>query len=286
MFKSIKFSIMSKEFILKVLTTFLAIFGAITALLKPLSTYFPQYTSLGFTGMGYQLGISILIAIIVNFPRWKFSYNLSAPNSKVSIKIGDLLEEKGHLVIGINDVFDTEIGEVIKENSIQGQFLSRIYNSNQALLDKDIEDALSSRNISPIIDMDKIRGKNSRYPIGTTISLGSGKNKYFLTAYSYMGKDLKAQSSIDNLWHSLNNLWEEIRVKGQGTKVSMGILGAGLARIPSARKDILIKLIILSFVAASKIEFITDELTIVIHESDLQYINMVELKNTLNKLCY
>ena len=56
---------------------------------------------------------------------------LSSPNSVVEIKLGDLFDESGHLVIGANHVFDTELGEVIKPSSVQGQFLTRIYGDDR-----------------------------------------------------------------------------------------------------------------------------------------------------------
>ncbi|HDR6956464.1 MULTISPECIES: macro domain-containing protein [Bacillus cereus group] len=286
MLKGIWYSIASKEFFLKVLTMFLTIFGGITVILKPLVNYFPNQVPLGLLGMGLQLTIALITSIIINFPTIGFTYKLTSPNTKVTIKIGDLIKEPGHLVIGMNDVFDTEIGDIIKGRSIQGQFLNQIYNSDQEQLDRLIENELKKLETEPEYDENKNKGKRYRYPIGTTVTIGNENAKYFLSAYSYMGNDLMAQSSLDNLWHSLNSLWQEIRVKGQGNKVSMGIIGSGLARIPSARKDILIKLIVLSFVFSSKEKYITDELVIVIHNTDLEYINMIELKNTLKKLCY
>lgn len=286
MIRGILYSLMSTEFFLKFLKGFLAIFGAITALLKPLNTYFPQHIPLGLKGVISHLLISIILSLIINFPKWKFSSKISSPNCKVTVKTGDLLKEKGNLVIGVNDVFDTEIGEVIKARSLQGQFLTQTYSSNQILLDQDIDNALKELNIVGTKDINKNRGKQNRYPIGTTVTLGTAEQRYFLSAYSYMGNDLVAKSSLDDLWHSLNCLWQEIRIKGQGNKVSMGVLGAGLARIPSARRDILIKLIVLSFVSSSKVEFIAEELIIVILPSELEYINMVELQNTVKKLCY
>jgi hypothetical protein len=282
MWQIIKFNFRTKEFYGSLIKKFLTVFGGITVILKPANTYFPQFVPNSFEGIIFQLVIALFVALIWAFPKGSFSIQLfSTNNSAVTIKVGDLFDGKGHLVIGINDVFDTEIGEIIKQNSVQGQFLTNIYQGNNERLDKDIDDKITEKNILPIsADLSKYKGKNKRYPIGTTIALGNGTQRYFLCAYSTMGSDLKAKSSINELWLSLNNIWKEVRLKGQGTKVSMPIVGSELARI-SADRNILIKLIIMSFVLHSKEEFICNELDIVIHKNDLKYINLVDIQNSL-----
>lgn len=243
--------ILSIEFVKKFIRTFLTIFGGVTVVVKPLSTYFPKFVPMGLLGFTTQIILSLLIAIIIVFPKSKFSCSLKSINSKVTIKMADLFEEEGHLVIGINDVFDTELGEVIKPGSIQGQFLTRKYHNDASRLDTDIETALEKLSLMPIRDTNKVRGKQLRYPIGTVATLGMGTQKYFLSAYSTMGPNLKAQATVDDIWNSLSNLWSEIRIHGQGTKVSMAVLGSDLART-SVTREILIKTIVLSFVVASK----------------------------------
>jgi hypothetical protein len=195
------------------------------------------------------------------------------------MKVGDLFQEDAHLVIGLNDVFDTEKGHIIKPASIQGQFLTRIYNDDRLRLDRDIEDAL--RGVSYVQDNQKTQGKNKRYPIGTVATLTVGAKKYFCLAYSRMGNDLRAQSDIKMLSTSLEMLWEEIRVKGQREKVAMAVLGSDLARVGTASHSNLIKLILSFFILASREKPITQELVIIIHQSNLEKVNLNELDDFL-----
>lgn len=111
---------------------------------------------------------------------------LSSPDSVIEIKIGDLFDEPEHLVIGANDVFDTErAGEVI-QSPAQGQFLTRIYNNDQARLDTDIDAALAPLHQQRTHAPAKIKGKTWRYPVGTALVLGAGDRRYFLSAYGFM----------------------------------------------------------------------------------------------------
>ena len=182
-------------------------------------------------------------------------------------------------MIGTNDVFDTEKGDIIRPSSIQGQFLTKIYNDDRLQLDRDIENAL--RSVSARQDNQKTQGKNKRYPIGTVATLTMGTKKYFCSAYCRMGNNLKAQSDIKKLSTSLEILWEEIRLKGQCEKVAMAVLGSDLARIGTASHSNLIKLIVSSFILASREKQITKELVIVIHQSNLEKVNMMELNEFL-----
>ena len=184
----------------------------------------------------------------------------------------------------MNDVFDTDIDlkrNIIKPTSIQGQFLTKVYNNNTLQLDNDIANALQGLTGNP--DNKKTIGKNIRYPIGTVVTLTVNTRKYFCSAYSHMGdnSNFKAQSSIKDLSTSLEMLWQEIGLKGSNERVVMAVLGSDLARIENAAHADLIQLIVSSFILASRVQSITKELAIIIHHSNLGKINMIKLDNFL-----
>lgn len=284
MWQIIKFNLSKREFYVSLIKKFLSVFGAITVILGPVVIYFPEFVPASLEGMLSHILIALGIAFIWAVPKSTYSVHLpSTNNCTITIKVDDLFHSKGHLVIGINDTFDTEIGELIKQKSVQGQFLSKVYHGDIQRLDRDIEEQLIKKKLQPTIDTSKNKGKNKRYPIGTTLSLGNGTERYFLSAYSYMGNDLKAKSSINDLWISLREIWNEVRLKGQGTKVSMPIVGSELARI-SADRSLLVKLIALSYVLNSKEEVICEELEIIIRKQDLKYINLIDIQNSLSSL--
>lgn len=210
---------------------------------------------------------------------------LSSPDSVVEIKIGDLFDEPGHLVIGANDVFDTELGEVIKPSSVQGQFLRRVYGGDINRLDADIDAVLQNLGVKPTKEPNKKKGKVWRYPVGTTITLGTADRRYFWNAYGYMGNDLKVQSNADAIWNSLTCLWEEVRSKGHGLEVAIPVIGADLARTNLPRMA-LVKLIIISFVVASKKEYVTRKLTLVIYPRDLENTDFYDMEDFLTSMCF
>jgi hypothetical protein len=265
--------------------SFLGSFGFLWLLFEPLGLFFQSNMDFGWYGYGTLVCASLIVAVLHRFPRGAISCHLPSPDTTIEIRIGDLFDQPGHLVIGTSDVFDTELGDIIKPSSVQGQFLTRIYKDDQASLDKDIETALLDTGYQATEDLAKMRGKRMRYPVGTAVALGSIPTRYFLTAYDRMGNDLRCTADANALWLSMNHLWEEIRIRGQGMNVVTPILGSDLARTGLPRMA-LIKLIVMSFIIASKKQFIARKLTIVIHPNDVHAVNLYELEDFLRSICF
>jgi len=166
-----------------------------------------------------------------------------------------------------------------------GQFLTKIYGGDISKLDKEIYNELTPHQHTAIIDVSKSHGKNSRYPIGTTITLGNIKRRYYLTAYSNMSADLVCTGNADTVIKSLDCLWNEVRRRGQGYSISMPIVGSDLARTNLSRTT-LIKIIVSSFILASKQQFVSKQLTILVYPKDIEDVNLYEISDFLKAVSF
>lgn len=265
--------------------SFFKFYGIFKFLLSPITLFFPKGLDFGWAGYFTLIGVSIFCAVGECRPKRSISRKVSSPDSVVEIKVGDIFDEEGHLVIGANDVFDTELGEIMKPSSVQGQFLIKFYNGEHEKLDAEIEEALKPLNHLREEATDKVRGKTGRYPIGTALALGTEEKRYFLTAYGHMNNDMTVKSCSDDVQHSLNKLWNEIRLKGHGRNVAIPIIASDLARTGLPRMS-LARLIINSFINASKEKFITKKLTLMIYPKDLEYVNLYQLEDFLRSACF
>jgi hypothetical protein len=115
-------------------------------------------------------------------------------------------------------------------------------------------------------------------------ALGTPERRYFCVAYSHMGDDLVAQSSGDDLWLGLSGLWTAAYRHGQREKLAMPVVGAGLARIDALDRASLVRLICLSFVAASRKQLLTSHLSILMPESEFRMLDRLELQAFLESL--
>ena len=99
-----------------------------------------------------------------------------------------------------------------------------------------------------------------------------------------MGNNLKVKTTTNDLWCSLNRLWETAREKGHGLEIAMPIVGSDLARTNLSRM-MLIRIIILSFITASQQDFITKKLTLIIYRQDVDSIDIPTVESFLSSVC-
>lgn len=221
---------------------------------------------------------------IYSFFKESITVQFKNPQFSVTVKYGDLFKEKNNIVIGINNYFDTFLGnQIISPNSIQGQFEEIYYKDNIAKFDEEINTCVERKKVKCVENNKKTKGKRKKYPIGTTITLNSNDRCTFLCAYSDMNEMCKAESNIEHLTTSLNELWKEIRNNGECKPVAMALLGTGLSRINISNESIL-KLILVHFIVSSKEEIITEHLTIVLSKNDKKSYFLSNIENKLKEL--
>lgn len=239
------------------------------------------------TTLAIVICVSVTVGIGKSLPGQQVSQDFQRPQVSVAVKIGDLFDEPGHLVIGFNDVFDTDStdGVVISHSSVQGQFQKRIYDDDLGQLDHDLRESLA--NAFPIFTEarhDKPRGKLDRYPIGTVAILGAPERRFFCVAYGRMRNDLTVRSSVDDIWRSLDRLWDSLDTAGQRAPVTMPIIGTEMARINHLDREVLLRMILLSFVSHSRQQLVSKRLTVIIHPKDAHLVNLSEVQAFLRVL--
>lgn len=212
---------------------------------------------------------------------------LSGMDVALKIVSGNLFDQDTHLAVGFSDTFDTSIADdrIIHSSSVQGQLLSQIYGGDQHRLDEQLAAALAG--IPPLhveSRRDKPYGKLARYPLGTVAVLGEPRRLIFAVAYGRMGNDLVTRAPVESLWHSYSDLWEAVYRHGQRGALSVPLMGSGLARIDTLDRGNLLRLLLLSFVAYSRLRIICHELRIVIFPNDIQRVDLTNLRDFLRTL--
>ncbi|MFI6815680.1 macro domain-containing protein [Nonomuraea sp. NPDC050328] len=262
-------------------------FGLVSAVVQFAGQVFGMKFSHPGLITGASLGLCVVWGFVRSYPRERIERQFVHPDLTVVIKVGDLLEEQAHLVVGFSDTFDTDsdADEVINRASLQGQLLARVYGGDRARLDGELSKALAS--VTPACveaRTAKQRGKLKRYPIGTVALIGPPDRRVYAVAYSRMGNDLTAHSSLNDLWTSLDRLWKSIAASGQLGRVAIPVMGAELARIYALDRENLLKVIILSFMARSRLEPVCRELVVVIRPQDADKVDLLEMRAFLAAL--
>lgn len=239
--------------------------------------------------MFFQGGILLLIIVIlclffgltISWPR-PIEMEYSQPKTRIKIIKGDLLKQEGHIVVGICSTFDTETPNIISQKSLLGQTLNKLFGNDIKELDRLLAEALVKE--MPIGNISKL-GKTKKYELGTVAMVSNNLRHIFFLAYCEMNEKNEASASFDSIWKSLFSLWESQSAYGNHGSISIPVIGGGLARISSwlpAQDSI--RLIALSFMFASRIKKISDELIIVVQPSDYDRLDRLELQSFLASL--
>lgn len=272
-----------QPFVLSVLLAF----GVVSALVEFIGAlYPPTLRRPGLIASGTVV-VCVAWAVWRSRPVGEVFHRFQRPNMAVRILVGDLFEQDAHLVVGFSDTFDTAVAgrRLINSASVQGQLLQRFYGGDVAALDREI--ALALHGLQPtLIERRgaKPAGKLKRYPIGTVAVLGPKSRLLFAVAYSNMGPDGTAASSADLLWRGLSGLWDAVYSHAERSPVAMPLVGSGLARVESLDLETLIRLILISYVAASRSRLVSHELRIVIRPAEARMLNLREIRAFVRSL--
>jgi len=232
------------------------------------------------------LAASILYAIFRSKPKRIYSCKLKGRDTIIEIYIGDYFDDnEGAFIISSNTSFDTSLNDnIISEKSIQGQFTQRYYRTAINHLDSDLNQSLNS--INPISTNVNKKGKSALYELGTTAYITvNGRNAYFV-ALAAMSNNGSASSKKEDVLVAISRLWNYIIEYGGIKPLVIPIVGTGFSRLPDNR-DIMVKEIIKSFVAACSSRRFTERLRIVISPHDMKKhdVNISELVDFLYYTC-
>ncbi|WP_229074982.1 macro domain-containing protein [Actinoplanes sp. DH11] len=236
---------------------------------------------------GLAEAVSALKEKVRRRPREPLRRRIEGPPAfTVSVVAGDIFaHQDAHLVVGFTDTFDTDTraDRVINGRSLQAETTRRLFGGDRDLIDRRLRTAL--KDVKPAgreTRAGKRHGKLVRFPLGTVAPLRLGERLLFALAYSHMGNDLIARSSLSDLTSSLERLWEAVHLYGQLQPVAVPLMGSGLSRIPAATPTALAVAVINSFISHNTSTWMSTELRVVVRPQELAGIDLNEVADRLD----
>lgn len=160
----------------------------------------------------------------------QISFLLSDGRTRVRIRPGDLLNEAGHVAVGVNEYFDCELGDRVARASLHGQLVMEIFGGNSDQFREAVDRALV-----PLRDQGSaVPGADRRrYPIGTVAVLPLGARKIFLPALAHtdLEDNWKAWVDVDELVLGLTRFWKVVRSRAGGERVAVPLFGHGQSNV-------------------------------------------------------
>jgi hypothetical protein len=270
----------------------LGAFGAASAAIQFVGPVFPaSFADPGRWTLA-AIGPCVLWAAVRARPRLRVRRAFTYPEMTVTVEPGDLFDRPEHLAVGFSDTFISEVWPdgPISPASVQGQLLARLYGGDAAKLDRALAAAL--RGVRPQVrplrreraELRRTGTSSVRYPIGTVAVLEDGPRRIFAVAYSRVGADGVARSSVEELWLGLNRLWDAVDQYSHEEAVAIPLLGSGLARLDYLEAQDILRLILLSFVARSRERKVCSALRVLIRPEELGRIDLPSIADFLQSL--
>jgi len=224
---------------------------------------------------------SAIYVVITRRPVSRIIYKIPNRDYVVEVRIGNVFEQQGDIVISSNTTFDTDMASgLISPDSLQGQLAINVFGSNTRAIDEQLDAGLrdvafTSREDAP--------GKTREYPIGTTVKVSNGANRaFYFVAMARLSNRGTAQSSVRDVEDALEALWRAIAAQGDLRPICVPLMGTGRGRIELPRKKV-VERIAQSFADASADAVFSNRLVIVIRAEDAKNfaVNLFEVRDFL-----
>lgn len=231
--------------------------------------------------------IFVGLLTLIYFGVWIWSNNLNKidiniEGSEVTIKVGDIFSESGFKAIAFNEYFDTIVdNKIISENSLNGVFINHHCSVQVSELDRHIDSYPFDESEKLGNNAERVVGKKYRYQIGSICVY----KDFLLAAFTKFDINNKAVLTMPEYLEFLINFWDKVNnVYGQKS-VTTPIFGSGITRIQGHKTisdEELLKIMLWTF-RISEMRFkYPAKLTIVIHKSKIDKINLLEIKSAKN----
>lgn len=234
----------------------LHVFGVLWLLIEATGYFVSDVAAIKIKALWWVfLLIGLAISIVRLIPKRRFQFIVTDRDITVELVIGDIFQENGPVVVGSNTKFITK-ADIISPKSIQGLFCNKNFPS-----------------IQPVNDQIRSQVQDVPCDFGTTITIrGSSKTGYFC-AIAEINDSGVARSNLENLRISLGGLWSYLSDHAEKDIINIPVLGSGFSRI-SAKREELVRELLLSFFAAISQSTFCDGIRIVIHPSDIKKYNI------------
>jgi hypothetical protein len=230
------------------------------------------------------VAIAVFYTFYRCYPQLVFSHKLSGRDISIELVVGDIMSLPGTLIIGSNTTFDTHISErLISARSVQGLF-TRKYYSGETQLDAEITTQLATITSEQL--QSQRLGKTKKYQVGTCVALRPKSQTAYLLAIANINEHGVASGNFADLQNALAQLWLFIGTRGPKEPLLIPVIGSGFTRLRESR-EVVIREIVQSFLAACSERTFTDRLSIVILPQDMldHEISLEELDMYLKVQC-
>ena len=261
------------------LTQALGVAGAIwlvTEIVTRVSTPADQWLSAnGNLYLAAVVGTGVIWFIAYSYEPRHVTFRVPTTGSSITIKFGNLFDERTDWLIGVNEFFDGRLGQVVAKSSVHGQFITNVFAADEAKFRDAVTAALAG---APSTPTNRSIQPSAAYAIGTTAVLANGGHKAFLVVVSKTDHQThKATSNVPFLWDAMRGALQSVHNNGNGQPLTMPLIGNGLSSV-NIEPQHLLRLIVLSLVDFGRKVGLPPQVTIVVPDACFEQLDIREIR--------
>jgi hypothetical protein len=222
----------------------------------------------------------LILSIYLNRIKQKTIVSLNGSDLEIELKYCDIFLQNGAKIIPVVDTIDTDFkNNLVDPKTLHGIVISKFYSNKISILDNEISSSLLNTKSNPILNNDNLKGKKSKYEIGTTVILEPHQDYYYLTALTSMSETGNVQIQPSYLYEFLTNIWQFIPKHGKNfATINIPIIGKGINRLPPeyTHERILIE-IVNSYMTSIRENAFCKKLRICIYYKESSYIDLEKI---------
>ncbi|MBR0297012.1 MAG: hypothetical protein IJQ95_06460 [Paludibacteraceae bacterium] len=212
--------------------------------------------------------LTILIAMLVNWPHTKAVYKDKNTDIHVIIECCDIFHQNGLKVIHVVDTFDTELDRIISPRTLHGAFLQYCADKHvdiDAILDKEL---IANK---PLSTDDKLPGRTNQYPLGTVCPVEIQNDRFCCVAFTHLKPNGTIAITKDEYVRCLKKMWRNLAAARNRSKViNVAVMGNRFVDLPAEfSTEQKIDLMIQTFFAMAREKACCRTLRICIHPDNV-----------------
>ena len=228
-----------------------------------------------FLIIGVFLGIASFFVdgfFLSGFMRREVVLPIASADTVFRIKFGDIFEEDGWKVVGVNNFFDNIVDEdLVSSKSLHGHVLNKYWSTNREDWKQKIRRSL--QNVDGVT-VSRAKGNKTKYPIGTTARASTDNHDFLFVALGESNEQNNVVSAnTEMLIKAIRGMASEARAACSMQPLVVPLMGDGLSRV-GMHPSVLVELIITALVEESRKGKITGEIKIIVHSSRANTINL------------
>lgn len=225
--------------------------------------------------LGLAIGSAILGFLIAAYEPRSVRFTIPNTGTMLTLKFADIFDQDADWLIGVNEFFDSTVGDIVSAESLHGKIIGKVYNGNSADFRIAMDNALVAKNFEVI---ERELGQNKRYALGTTINVARGHRKIFLVAITNTDPVThRSSSTVPVLWDALGEAFERIDSVGNGAPLALPLIGNGRSSLNIPPQHLL-RLVTLRLTDLGKKYDLPREITICLADACFEHLDLVEIR--------